>query len=71
MLKEVIDDQDTRDEDLASTAEDSENEVQTVLKSEVSFPTDSSSSVSSYTSSPSSKYTSTSVLVVLILDDFE
>ena len=60
VLKEVIDDQDTRDEDLASTAEDSENEVQTVLKSEVSFPTDSSSSVSSYTSSPSSKYTSTS-----------
>ena len=60
VLKEVIDDQDTRDEDLASTAEDSENEVQTVLKSEFSFPTDSSSSVSSYTSSPSSKYTSTS-----------
>jgi len=60
VLKEVIDDQDMRDEDLASTAEDSENEVQTVLKSEVSFPTDSSSSVSSYTSSPSSSYTSTS-----------
>ena len=60
VLKEVIDDQDTRNEDLASTAEDSENEVQTVLKSKVSFPTDSSSSVSSYTSSPSSKYTSTS-----------